>query len=68
MEAIMSTLHDELSGKFLAEIEAAIGKHAKANSKDAFWYQFIDVLSAVCGLLSLIIGTATKNAVAAGDR
>jgi len=57
---------EDLAGKFLAEIEAAIDKHAKAYSKDAFWYQFIVVLSAVCGLLSLIIGTATKNAVAAG--
>ena len=50
----------------MSEIQAAIDKHAKAYSKDAFWYQFIVVLSAVCGLLSLIIGTATTNAVAAG--
>jgi hypothetical protein len=49
---------EDLAGKFLAEIEAAIDKHARAYSKDTFWYQFIVALSAVCGLLSLIAGTA----------
>jgi hypothetical protein len=34
--------------------------------KDAFGYQFIVIVSAICGLISLIIGTATKNAVVAG--
>lgn len=62
----MSTPHDELADQFLAEIEAAIAKHAGAYSKDAFWYQFIVIVSAICSLLSLIIGTATENAVAAG--
>ena len=50
----MSTSSEDLAGKFLAEITTAIDKHTKAYSKDAFWYQFIVVLSAVCGLLSLI--------------
>jgi uncharacterized membrane-anchored protein YhcB (DUF1043 family) len=62
----MSTSSEDLAGKFLAEITTAIDKHTKAYSKDAFWYQFIVVLSAVCGLLSLIAGTATNNAVLAG--
>lgn len=57
---------EDLAGKFLAEIEAAIDKHARAYSKDTFWYQFIVVLSAVCGLLSLIAGAAANNAVVAG--
>lgn len=62
----MSKTTEQLASEFLSEIQTAIDKNAKAYSKDAFCYQFIVVLSAVCGLLSLIIGTATKNAVAAG--
>jgi hypothetical protein len=62
----MSKTNDELAGEFLTEIKGAIDKHAKAYTTDAFWYQFIVILSAICGLLSLIIGTATNNAVLAG--
>src|SRR6266404_5515701 len=40
-EMIMSPPPEDLAGKFLAEIEAAIDKHAEAYSKDARWHQFI---------------------------
>src|ERR1700682_3616747 len=65
-EITVSKTTEDLAGEFLAEITAAIDNHAKAYTKDAFWYQFIVILSAVCGLLSLIAGTATNNAVLAG--
>src|SRR5260370_39353657 len=53
---------EHLAGEFLTEITTAIDKHTKAYTKDAFWYQFIVVLSAGCGLVSLIAGSATNNA------
>jgi hypothetical protein len=32
---------DDLAGKFLAEIEAAISKHSKACAKDSRWHLLI---------------------------
>lgn len=48
----MSTSHEDLTAKFLAEIEAAIEKHGNAYRWDAFWYQLTGILSAVCGLIA----------------
>jgi hypothetical protein len=45
-EAAIPKTTEQLPGEFLAEIEAAIDKHAKAYSKDARWHQFIVILSA----------------------
>jgi hypothetical protein len=56
---------DDLAAKFLAEIEAAIGKHEKAYSKDARWHQSIVVFSGACGLFSLAAG-ASGQALLAG--
>ena len=60
----MSTPTEDLAGKFLAEIEAAIDKHAKSYSKDARWHQFIVILSGACGLLSLAAGAGGKALLA----
>jgi hypothetical protein len=57
----MSKTTEQLAGEFLAEIEAAIDKHAKAYSKDARWHQFIVILSGACGLLSLAAGAGGKG-------
>lgn len=62
----MLKTNEQLAEEFLAEIKAAIDKHSRAYRKDAFWYQFIVVLSASCGLMSLIFGTAANSAVTAG--
>ena len=51
-----TTPTEDLAGKFLAEIEAAIRKHAKAYRWDAFWYQFVVIVSGICGLVSLAAG------------
>jgi len=56
---------DDLAGKFLAELEAAIGKHSKAYAKDSRWHQFIVILSGACGLFSLAAG-ASGQALLAG--
>jgi uncharacterized membrane-anchored protein YhcB (DUF1043 family) len=58
--------HETLIGEFLAEITQAIEIHRKAYKRDTFWYQLIVVVSAICGLLSLIFGTAENNAKLAG--
>lgn len=62
----MSAAPESLDAKFLAEIEAAIDKHRAAYSWDSFWHQAIIITTAVCGLLSLIAGTAWGSAVSAG--
>lgn len=58
--------HEQLVTDFLTEVETAIRVHTKAYRKDAFWYQLIVVASAICGLLSLILGTAFKSPAIAG--
>ena len=55
---------EQLAGEFLAEVEAAIDKHAKAYSKDARWHQLIVILSGACGLLSLAAGAGGKALLA----
>ncbi len=60
----MSTPNKDLADRFLAEIEAAIRKHAKAYSKDAGLHQSIVIVSAACGLLSLVAGAADKAILA----
>jgi hypothetical protein len=61
-----STTHEQISAEFLKEIEAAIEKHQKDYGWDTFWYQFIVILSAICGLLSLVAGTAFQSPTIAG--
>jgi len=62
----MSAVLEDLNVKFLAEIEAGIIKHRAAYKWDSFWYQGIVITTAICGLLSLMIGTALGSAVWAG--
>lgn len=65
MVGTMPAPPDNLAANFLAEIEAAIGKHANAYAKDARWHQSIVVISGACGLFSLAAG-ASGQALAAG--
>ncbi|KJC37665.1 hypothetical protein UB31_07010 [Bradyrhizobium sp. LTSP849] len=58
--------HEALVGEFLAEINTAIENHGKAYTWDTFWYQSIVVTSAICGILSLIFGTAANDPKVAG--
>ena len=58
--------HETLVSEFLAEINTAIEEHRKAYHWDTFWYQSIVIVSAICGLLSLIFGTAYGDAKLAG--
>lgn len=62
---MMPVPSDDVASEFLAELKAAIGKHAKAYSKDARWHQFIVIVSGACGLLSLAAG-ASGEALFAG--
>jgi uncharacterized membrane-anchored protein YhcB (DUF1043 family) len=64
--AMEAKSHEVLVDDFLAEISRAIEEHRKAYKWDTFWYQAIVVVSAICGLLSLIFGTAEGNAKLAG--
>lgn len=63
-ETTVSKTTEQLAGEFLAEIETAIDKHAKAYSKDARWHQFIVILSGLCGLLSLAAGAGGQALLA----
>lgn len=58
INAVATKTTELLAAEFLAEIEAAIEKHAKAYAKDAQWHQTIVVFSGVFGLLSLTAGAA----------
>ena len=58
--------HEALVGEFLAELNTAIETHRKAYTWDTFWYQSIVVASAICGILSLIFGTAANDPKVAG--
>jgi hypothetical protein len=62
----MSTPPEDLAGKFLAEIEAAIEKHTRAYRWDAFWYQFVVIVSGICGLISLAVGAKGHAFLAGG--
>src|SRR5260370_8473499 len=58
--------HEALVAEFFAEINQAIETHRKAYAWDTFWYQLIVVASAICGILSLIFGTAAGDPKVAG--
>ncbi|QOZ33259.1 hypothetical protein [Bradyrhizobium sp. CCBAU 53421] len=55
---------EQLADEFLAKIQAAMDKHAKAYSKDARWHQLIVIVSGACGLLSLAAGSAGQALLA----
>src|ERR1700694_562373 len=65
-EAMEAKSYEALVGEFLAEINHAIKTHGKAYKWDTFWYQSIVVASAICGILSLIFGTAAGDPKVAG--
>ena len=58
--------HEALVAEFLTEINKAIETHSNAYAWDTFWYQSIVVASAICGILSLIFGTAAGDPKVAG--
>ncbi|WP_163156417.1 hypothetical protein [Bradyrhizobium uaiense] len=45
----MSKTSEQLAGEFLAEIQAAIDKHAKTYSSDAPWHQLIVIVPGAYG-------------------
>lgn len=61
----MSNDHETRAAEFLREIADAAKGHEWAYTKDSLAYRSIVIGSAICGVLSLIFGTANGNAVVA---